>query len=317
MGGENIAHFDLVKQQNKKIIRNLLRKESPQSVAQLASKSALTYPTVASLLKELEHQGEVIKSQVIESCGGRPGVKYELNEDYQYGLVLCFKEKSMTAKVYNVYGQMVKEFAAAIYKEVKKEEVLSFIFLIHKEYENLTVISIGVPGVVLNNSILFLPAFKDLEGTEFCQMLKDRFQCEVYAENDVNAIAIAEVKDHDSFAHIAYVNHCIGAGIVLNGEVFNGANGYAGELEYLCKDITNAEESLVSCIMALTCVLNLPLVYISGEECTLEVADAVSQKLNTLLPKDSVPKIVVTEDLDNKYEEGLYKRILLYWENTI
>ncbi len=314
---QSTAHFDLVKLQNQKIIRNLLRKEKPQSISALASKASLTYPTVAALLKELNDKGEVIQDQNPQSSGGRPGVRYELDIRFQYGLVVYLKESTMIAKVYNVYGQFVEEFSFMISSDITVDSVESFVDTILKKYSRITAISIGIPGVVYKNEILFLPVFPNLVGTALGETLTKQFEVEVFIENDLNAISVAQIRGKESFAHIAYMKQCIGTGIVLNGEIYTGSKGYAGELEYMCENIQDEEQSLTTCILALTCVLNLPLIYISGEYCREDTISGIIEKLSKLLPENRIPEIQLVKELELKYEEGLFRRILLYWENTI
>ena len=317
MKDSKTAHFDLVKLGNQKYIRNLLRIESPQSIASLASKASLTYPTVASLLKELERKREVVQSKNLESCGGRPGIQYELDVNFQQGLVLCFNEHSLSGKVFNVYGTLLKEYSVDISQDITVEELILIVGSIHKQYSKLTAISIGIPGVVWENEILYLPKYPKLEGKEMSLRLQEEFLVEVFIENDLNAISMAEVTDHNTFAHITYVNQCIGAGIVINGEIFSGHKGYAGELEYLCSDYKDQKESLITCIKALTCVLNLPLIYVSGENITEEMVALILERVTECIPPDRIPQIVVAENLDMKYEEGLLKKIVSYWKNLI
>ena len=97
MQRENAAHFELVKMQNRRIIRNLLRQESPLSIAKAASKAGLSYPTVSGLLKELASSGEALVSDIQDVAGGRPGICYELNPSYQYALTAFFDDWSIKA----------------------------------------------------------------------------------------------------------------------------------------------------------------------------------------------------------------------------
>ena len=317
MSVHNVAHFDLVKLQNQKTIRNLLRMESPQTIAQLAEKSSLSYPTVATLLKELEKGREVCQSLGLESRGGRPGIQYELDVTYQCGLILYLEKQSMTGKVYNVYGHPIQTYSKKVPKEMEFEVVVDFVQRIQKEFDQLSVISIGIPGVVKERTIVSLPAFKRLEGTKLYEKLVEVSKAKVFIENDINAIALAEAKENDNFAHIAYVDNCIGAGIVLNGELYTGNKGYAGVLEYLCQNIEDRETCLVQCILSLVCVLNLPLIYLSDTQCDDVYIDGVINRLQKILPRDRIPIIRLLKNLNIKYQEGLYNKILQYWENSI
>ncbi|MGN1170898.1 MAG: ROK family protein, partial [Lachnospiraceae bacterium] len=142
---------------------------------------------------------------------------------------------------------------------------------------------------------------------------------DVYIENDTNAIAFAEVGRWEDFAHIMYVeeDRCIGVGIVLQGEVIKGSSGCAGEMEYLCRNMEDREDTFVTAILALTCVLNLPDILISGKFCTEENVKKIRERLSERLPEDRLPAIHVIDDMNGLYVRGLLRRILADWSEQI
>ena len=97
---ENI-YFEIEKQQNLKSIRNLLWKNSSMKISDIAEKMELSYPTVSRLLKELIQQGIVVQDQELITCGGRPGARYRINQDYQQAVVMYFEEKKLNCFVYD------------------------------------------------------------------------------------------------------------------------------------------------------------------------------------------------------------------------
>lgn len=317
MAKPNPAHFELVKNKNKIIVRNLLREHSPQGIAQLANAAFLSYPTVASLIKEMEQTGEVILSDGLESCGGRPGVRYELNSTYQYGLVLYFVDMSLVGNVYNVYGKKVDHYNMSITAEVDEMQILNFITEIKNKYQSLTVVAFGIPGVVLNNDVNKLFRFPKIENVNIAKRIEEDLGCKLFIENDLNAIAIAEIEEEKCFAHIGYIDCGIGAGIVLNGKIIHGCSGYAGELSYLLDDNKSQEENLAICVLALTSVLDLPKIRISGEGFNQGTLDKIKLHLKKKLPDKIIPKLVISENLDEKYEQGLLHILVQYWENNI
>lgn len=317
MDKPNPAHFNLVKNKNKKIVRNLLREHSPQGIAQLATAASLSYPTVASLIKEMELTGEVILSDSLESCGGRPGMRYELNCTYQYGLVLRFGDVNLEGSVYNVYGKKVDHYSIPISSTVDEKQIVDFVTEIKNKYQTITVISFGIPGVVLNNDIKKLFRFPKMENVDLAKIINEELGCKLFIENDLNAIALAELEEEKCFAHIAYIDGGVGAGIVLNGKIIHGCSGYAGELSYLIDENKSTEENLAVCVLALTSLLDLPTIRISGEGFEQSTLDKIKLHLSKKLPEKIIPKLVISENLDEKYEQGLLCILLQYWENNI
>ena len=320
MKRESVAHFNLVKMQNRRVIRNLLREESPLSVAKAASKAGLSYPTASGLLKELAETGEALVSKEQDVAGGRPGICYELNPSYRYALTIYFDDRSLKAVLHDAFGRQVKRYVMEnIDSGIGAWEIIDFIRMIQDEYPALSAVAIGIPGAVHGTEIRHLPKFPNLIGSHLADELRTELNVDVYIENDTNAIAFAEVGEWEDFAHIMYVEEdkCIGVGIVLQGEVMKGSNGCAGEMEYLCRNMEDREDTFVTAILALTCVLNLPDILISGEFCTEGNVRKIREKLCDRLPEDRLPEIHVIDDMTGLYVRGLLRRILAAWSEQM
>lgn len=320
MQKEGVAHFDLVKMQNRRVIRNLLREESPLSIAKAASKVGLSYPTASGLLKELASTGEALVSEIQDVAGGRPGICYELNPAYRYGLTLCFDGWSLKAKVYDAFGKLVKQYSMEnLTADIEAAEIVDFIRKIQEDYPTLSAAALGIPGAVQETEIRHLPKFPKLQGGYLAEAIQTELNLEVYIENDTNAIAFAEVGRWEDFAHIIYVeeDECIGVGIVLQGQVIKGSTGCAGEMEYLCRNMEDREDTFATAILILTCVLNLPDILVSGEFCTEENVSKIRAKLCERLPEERLPNIHVIEDMKGLYEQGLLRRILENWSEQM
>lgn len=72
------------------------------------------------------------------------------------------------------------------------------------------------------------------EPVPFRKMLRRRFSCPVYLENDCNAAILGEVtygaaRGHSDAAYIT-ISTGIGAGLYLNGRIYRGSGGFAGEI---------------------------------------------------------------------------------------
>lgn len=313
MKNDNNAHFDLVRLQNRKLIRNLLRLESPLSISSLASKAALSYPTVSALLKELNASNQVFVAQESESCGGRPGIRYALNGAYQYALILYFEDCYLRIKVYDACGSSVYESKVQVSDDYSVEDMVDLVGKIKEKYETLSAVSIGIPGVAHNGVIRFLPKYPSLEGEGLFQTLEELFSVDVFILNDINAIALAEAMEWENFAHIVYVNDCIGTGIVINGEVFGGSRGYAGELEYLCTNLRDPVLTFTETILSITSVLDLPYILISCEQCDKSIVSQVEENLIKKIPKERIPQIHIIEDATRIYPQGLYQCVEQKW----
>lgn len=69
------------------------------------------------------------------------------------------------------------------------------------------------------------------------EMLRDRLRCPVYVDNDGNVAALAEHqlgagKGHDNMIY-ATLSTGIGGGLIINGQLFRGKHGMAGEIGHM------------------------------------------------------------------------------------
>ncbi|MBB3657936.1 glucokinase [Rhizobium sp. BK650] len=108
-----------------------------------------------------------------------------------------------------------------------------------REYGPLHTAVIGVPtavspltGLSSLSPNLAIPADQPLAG-----LLGRNLPCPVFVENDVNLAAFAEAtlgkgRDHNSLAFIAFGTG-VGMGLVIDGKLFRGRHGRAGELGLL------------------------------------------------------------------------------------
>jgi glucokinase len=108
---------------------------------------------------------------------------------------------------------------------------------------DVTAIGIGSPGFIDRNEGLVLqgsenlPAFKNRSLVKY---LSEDFMLPVFADNDANCAAAGELKfgvgiGYDSFVMIT-LGTGVGGALVLEGRVFRGTRGLAGEIGHLCLD---------------------------------------------------------------------------------
>jgi predicted NBD/HSP70 family sugar kinase len=82
-------------------------------------------------------------------------------------------------------------------------------------------------------------------------VLSQRFGTRVYIDNDVNALALREMivnrsrSATDAALLFVKISHGIGCGIVVNGGLFRGSQGSAGDIGHICVD--PADETRCAC----------------------------------------------------------------------
>ncbi|MEI5990854.1 hypothetical protein A5881_002359 [Enterococcus termitis] len=102
-------------------------------------------------------------------------------------------------------------------------------------------IGISAPGIVQKDGFMLTAgAIKPLYGENFKQKLETLTSLPVTVENDANAVAIAEkwignAIDLDNYLCLV-LGTGVGGGIVINGKVYRGSHGMAGEFGWMMID---------------------------------------------------------------------------------
>ncbi len=140
-------------------------------------------------------------------------------------------------------------------------------------------------GVVLNPPNL--PGWRNIP---LAQQIRDRYGLPCCVENDANAAGLAEAKfgaarGYDSVLYVT-ISTGIGAGIILNGRIYHGKNGAAGEgghvsIDYRSQAICNC--GTPGCIEALASGTALQSRGISPEAMTSAQLDELAVMLSAWL----------------------------------
>ncbi|PFA66784.1 glucose kinase [Bacillus sp. AFS015802] len=102
--------------------------------------------------------------------------------------------------------------------------------------EDVLGIGIGCPGPLdaRSGTILSPPNLPGWDRIPLASIVEEHFELPVKVENDANVAAVAEAKlgagaGYESIYYLT-VSTGVGGGFVIKGKVFQGANGYAGEV---------------------------------------------------------------------------------------
>lgn len=107
--------------------------------------------------------------------------------------------------------------------------------------DSVTGTGVGLPGYIHNEKLYHSPNLAFLEGQPVEKLLQDALGQEVVCENDANCFALAEhhLGAGKGCAHMIGIilGTGVGGGIILNGTLYTGAVGGAGEVgDIFCGD---------------------------------------------------------------------------------
>lgn len=127
------------------------------------------------------------------------------------------------------------------------EDIISNIQVIVKELTvDCEIVAVGVsaPGSIRDDGFMITGgAIKDFYGINLKKILEERLKLSVFLENDANCAALAELwlgsgKKAKHFLFVG-VGTAVGGAIIINGQLFKGANFNAGEFGYLIVESVN------------------------------------------------------------------------------
>ncbi|WP_227521986.1 ROK family transcriptional regulator [Bacillus solitudinis] len=242
--------FQLMKSLNRSVILNTIRQYGQISRADIAKKTKLTPPTVTNIVGELLEAGLVRESEVGESKGGRKPILLTIASKHSFIIGLDVGGHHVRAILTDLNAeieiQQTVELPSRLDKEILLQNLVSIIGKLLAETsipkEKLLGIGVGMHGIVnyQKGVSVFAPNF-NLTDIPIKEHLEDHFSLPTYVENDARALALGEAwfgngRDIDNVICIN-VGTGIGAGIILNHELFHGENGIAGEFGHMIVDL--------------------------------------------------------------------------------
>lgn len=241
-----------IRQLNRTAVLAHIRHDGKNSRLQIGKELGLSAAAITSVVSELLEEGLLKKSaQATDSSSkaqGRPISILELNPDKAcvFGINLrpsankCIIESAWadyTGKVHTIENLI--EVDTKHYQSIIDGIKTAVLEIKENIRANVTVhgISIGVPGVVENQTIRIAPKLTCIEDPKFINTLATIFDFPISYENDVNLGAMSELQNQPrlrdiSFAYL-HVYSGVGSSIVLEGKLLKGRRGWAGEIGHL------------------------------------------------------------------------------------
>jgi glucokinase len=225
----------------------LLRANSPCSRADLVRLSGLSGPTVSRTIEYLEQRRLVVSLGFGESDGGRPPDQLSLNQNYLYVAGVEIKNSRLRIALADLQGNPIAQSSLPLPSPTTTEAVVRTIVvsverLLHQHSvarEDLAAICASAPGItdVHTGNLIFAPWLQDWGDIPLRKLLEGAFQVPVTIDNESNLYALGEraygaAKGEDHFVFLE-VGEGVGAGIFINGTLYRGATGSAGEIGYM------------------------------------------------------------------------------------
>jgi predicted NBD/HSP70 family sugar kinase len=236
------ATHQLTKQHNRDLVLKTIFDHETISRAEIARLTQLTRTTVSEVVSVLLAEGLVTEVGLGSSIGGKPSIQLSLVADSRYLIGLNLAKQRFIGSVLDLRGEIKKTVEVPVTGDDGRKAVQ----LVHQILDKLLQekgkpvvgIGVGAPGLINTREGVVITAvnleWKDLP---LAHLLEERYQLPVRILNDSQATAIGEFVhgEHKSDGNLIVVNisHGIGAGILINGRLFQGDGGSAGEIGHV------------------------------------------------------------------------------------
>ncbi|MDB5016743.1 MAG: nagC 2, partial [Mucilaginibacter sp.] len=230
--------------QLKNMIIKCLYFDKAMSCAELSELFDKSIPSIAKAVNELIDEGFVIEQGYAPSSGGRRPLMYAINANAMYILAIAMDQLSTRIQLVDLLNQPVADFMMFELKLLNNDKALNQLTDNINKYivesginkDKIAGIGIGMPGFI--NPVEGINyTYLDAGDKSLTQHIFDETGLPTYIDNDSSLIALAEQKfgTAKSQKEVMVINlgWGIGLGMIVNGELFRGRNGFAGEFSHI------------------------------------------------------------------------------------
>lgn len=237
-----------LREANQRRVIHAVRSAGALTQAEIARTTGLSAATVSNIVRELRSVGTLMVTPT--SSGGRRAQSVSLARatglivGVEIGLshlraLLCNHEHDVLAEETIPYDAV-----PSVERSLRRTEWLVTTLLRQARVDRTSVrgVGVGVPGPfdAVTGEIAapaHLPAWR---GTDIAAELGDRLELPVHVDSDVNAAALGELVwgAGRGVSEMIYLrlSGAVGAALVLRGDIYAGAAGFAGEIGHLTVD---------------------------------------------------------------------------------
>ena len=237
------ATHQQTKLHNRDLVLRTIFTHDTISRAEIARITKLTRTTVSDAVSGLLTAGLVREVGFGTSLGGKNPILLSLEADSRYLIGLNLAQDRFIGAVVNLRGE-IKETCELPVVNRNGDQALDLVYQILDEllkgsWKPVVGIGVGAPGLINTREGVVLTAVNlDWRDLPLGSLLKKRCGLPVAVLNDSQATAIGEYVyggGHNPDENLVVVNvkQGIGAGILINGRLFQGDGGGAGEIGHV------------------------------------------------------------------------------------
>ena len=241
-----LSHVDNAAR-NKNVILNIVRDRSPISRKEISQLSRLSIATTKRLIEELLTDHIIIEVGRTNNARGRKASLLRLNEEYCCSIGVNIIHDALEIAGISFTGTVLftkkirgTHSTREAIQPLLENEIREIVDKIQDMCSGkLLGIGIGIAGLVdINRGIvLYTPNMTGWESAPLGPYLTERFNTDVITDDSVRCMALSEkrygaARKLRNFLYI-YIGKGVGSGVLLDGRIYRGAHGVAGEFGHI------------------------------------------------------------------------------------
>ncbi|MBC1935838.1 ROK family transcriptional regulator [Listeria grandensis] len=232
-----------IRETNERAVLSVILNEGPLSRAQLSEKIGLNKASVSAIVKTLIDQQLIKEVGIGESTiqGGRKPIMLELNKAAGFAISVDIGHDYIDTMVHYLDGSTLKRKLLP-FRVVEKATITADLVTILQEITaqlpespfGIVGMTIAIHGIIHNNAIDFTPVY-DFSDFPLAEELGKHLDYPIFLENEANLLALSEHAKNSAFSNLVCISiHAgVGAGIIMNDQLYTGENGLSGEIGHM------------------------------------------------------------------------------------
>ena len=243
--------FQNVKNINKHAILDLIR-FTPGGISrvEIAHRMELSRAAVTTIINDYLTTGIIREAESRNGHSGRPAIELEINPAYGYVVGIDFGATHLNMLAADTSTRILAEVEVAVDIQNGPEACLAeanirlqeLLLKAHLELKDILTIGVGVPGPIVSEAgmVVAPPIMPGWDHFPIRDTLQKQWGCPVSVNNDAELGVLGEWasgagRGERNLIYIK-VGTGIGAGLLMDGQIYRGVSGSAGEIGHLTID---------------------------------------------------------------------------------
>lgn len=243
---------EVISEQNKRLILKLLRTKGPMSRADISRISGMSFPTVSSNVRSLIESNYVLEVGAADNSHGRKAMLVAFHAERGFIVGVDIGRFCLRVMLSDLVGTSLTSARVSTSTLQNGEDNISLVLSLIKQVvesggkknSDILCVSIGIPGIIVNGQIRLAPYFYTFSEDALRSAVAKAYpNAQILLENCVNLGAIGEKWRGAGVGcnHFVYLSYGIGIGaaFILDGVLYKGPQGAAGEIGFMLPSSAN------------------------------------------------------------------------------